>query len=53
MQSGKPFGRSVFKCASRVSRWLVDEDLPAIQEKSSFLVKKVLSDLDTMEPVIQ
>ena len=53
MQSDKPFGRSVFKCASRVSRWLVDEDLPAIQEKSSFLVKKVLSDLDTMEPVIQ
>ena len=48
-----PFTRSVQKTASRLSRWLLDENAPTRMDKSPGIVKNALSELEHMESVVQ
>lgn len=47
-----PFTRSVLETASRVSRWLVDENVPVMEENSYRSIQNALRKLKTMEPVV-
>jgi len=48
-----PFARSVAGTASRLSRWLLDENAPVHRGSAQAVVKKVVTELEKMEPVIQ
>jgi flagellar biosynthesis protein FlhG len=48
-----PFTFSVQNTASRLSRWLLDADAPAQKEQAQSIVKKALTALEHMEPVLQ
>ena len=48
-----PFSCSVQNTASRLSRWLLDENAPVQKEQTQFIVKKALTALKQMEPVLQ
>jgi len=48
-----PFARSVNATASRLSRWLLDEHAPVHRYPTQVVVRKALSELERMEPVVQ
>jgi flagellar biosynthesis protein FlhG len=48
-----PFSRSVNRTAARLSRWLVDENVPSQQVQAQAAIKKTLEELKRMEPVLQ
>ena len=48
-----PFTKSVLATAARVSRWLIDENVPVMEENSYRSIQNALSELKTVEPVIQ
>jgi flagellar biosynthesis protein FlhG len=48
-----PFSRSVYRTAARLSRWLLDENIPSHHIQAQTTIKKTLEELKRMEPVLQ
>jgi flagellar biosynthesis protein FlhG len=48
-----PFSRSVARTAARLSRWLVDENVPSQKTKARIVISKTIEELKQMEPVLQ
>ena len=53
LRPNSTFSRNVRKTTAHVSRWLLDENIPMFQEKSYIRIKKALSELELMDPVVQ
>ena len=53
LRPNSTFSRNVRKTTAHVSRWLLDENVPMFQEKSYIRIKKALSELELMDPVVQ